>query len=168
MVIESDDVLFKYILHLNVTTNSIEGCNYCVTTIFAKNNNIDCKRCNLWRIKVNRYILYPYDIYYNLGISNEVSTKGTKDVQCFTNKQIYWRSLYQVKTSIQMAIVMENICVSDTPLIEGENPLVYALKKFLSMLGTLIFIAIIATYIGCRNSDDKPNNIKFYKEFNNI
>jgi len=67
-----------------------------------------------------------------------------------------------------MAIVMENICVSDTPLIEGENPLVYALKKFLSMLGTLIFIAIIATYIGCRNSDDKPNNIKFYKEFNNI
>jgi len=53
--------------------------------------------------------LYPYDIYYNLGISNEVSTKGTKDVQCFTNKQVKNTCVFYKKMGISSVVCMDII-----------------------------------------------------------
>ncbi|OUM63776.1 hypothetical protein PIROE2DRAFT_9640 [Piromyces sp. E2] len=111
MTIESDDIPYKYIYHINVTTNSIENCEYCDTTIckgsycfkaderFGKpfieipintntsrlnDNNTDCKMCKRLEKQVNRYILHPYIAYHNF--EDSISTECTKDAQCFTNK----------------------------------------------------------------------------------
>ncbi|KAG4092420.1 hypothetical protein H8356DRAFT_950827, partial [Neocallimastix lanati (nom. inval.)] len=111
ITIESDDIPYKYIYHLNITTNSVEECEYCNTTICrgsfcfqadkifnlpfieipinsnfsqSNNNSMDCKKCNLSKTK--RYILYPNVLYHDPAIDREVSTECSKNEQCFTNK----------------------------------------------------------------------------------
>ncbi|ORX49572.1 hypothetical protein BCR36DRAFT_254448, partial [Piromyces finnis] len=73
ITIESDNIPYEYIYHLNVTTNSIECVFY-------------CKICNRSETQFNRYILHPYVMYHNPTISNNTSTECNKDAQCFTNK----------------------------------------------------------------------------------
>jgi len=112
ITVESDDIPYEYIYHLNVTTNSIE-CEFCDTTICKgsycftadrefglpfieipintntsrlNDNSTDCKIYKHSKNKVNRYILHPYVYYHDPYIHEIISTNCTQNYQCFTNK----------------------------------------------------------------------------------
>ncbi|KAG4105258.1 hypothetical protein H8356DRAFT_1418653 [Neocallimastix lanati (nom. inval.)] len=111
--VESDDLPDKYIYHLNTTTNSINECYSCDTTICKgsycfeadedfnlpfieipintntsrlNDNNTDYEIYKHSKNKINRYILYPYVSYHDPEIDFKVSTNCTKNSQCLTNK----------------------------------------------------------------------------------
>ncbi|OUM62390.1 hypothetical protein PIROE2DRAFT_11350 [Piromyces sp. E2] len=122
MSVESDDILYEYIYHLNVTTNSIENCEYCDTTICK-----DCKICKRLEKQVN-----------------SISTECTKDGQCFTNKCVNNTYLCVNKYDCSEGECDRKCYIPDPPKVEGEFD---SLFRSLEILGVLIFIAIFGISI---------------------
>jgi len=210
--VESDDLPDKYIYHLNTTTNSINECYSCDTTICKgsycfeadedfnlpfieipintntsrlNDNNTDCEICKHSKNKINRYILYPYVLYYDPEIDFKVSTNCTKNSQCLTNKCVDYICQFNEDDIItrcrygRCGRFIGDPCENKYGCSDGEcdgvcympiPPRVNELDSFyrkLEFLSAFILIVITVFCLCCAYYCGKSKTTKSYKEFNN-
>jgi hypothetical protein len=131
--------------------------------------------------------LDPYTYNFNFDILEEVTIGCTKDSQCFTNKCVNTRCVFNENGDIKRCvdghcgIFMGDPCTTRDECAEGDCDGVCHWPEqsegetdiergliFLGTLGFLIIIVLIVCCIAYYDSDTKAGNSESYKQFTGV
>lgn len=175
--IESNDIPYEYIHHLNTTTNRIDNCDDYRLNICKNSNCFDA--CWITRPfiemptntsdtipSIHRYILTPYADVYNSTIYNTVSLSCTKDSQCFSDRCVNNECVPNEKNNIRVCeydkcgkfnrdqCYVDNECFSgycNEKCTDPEDvePRINPYRDEYILAGILGFLIFLAVVCGC-------------------